>query len=81
MSEYPPHVGGRGQYILQVPVNEYVYKFKEFETMQVLIPDHEEVGNLLTCFANKLGRSSSNRNGSLLYVIDFELRSASNPLL
>ena len=40
MSEYPPHVGGRGQYILQVPVNEYVYKFKEFETMQVLIPDH-----------------------------------------
>ena len=82
MSEYPPHVGGRGQYILQVPVNEYVHKFKEFETMQVLrLPDHEEVGNLLTCFANKLGRSSSNRNGSLLYVIDFELRSASNPLL
>ena len=38
MSEYPPHVGGRGQYILQVPVNEYVHKFKEFETMQVLIP-------------------------------------------
>ena len=31
MSEYPPHVEGRGQYILQVPVNEYVYKFKECE--------------------------------------------------
>lgn len=35
-SEYLPHVGGRGQYILQVPVNEYVYKFKECDTMQVL---------------------------------------------
>ena len=39
MSEYPPHVEGRGQYILQVPVNEYVYKFKECENAS-FIPDH-----------------------------------------
>ena len=36
MSEYPPHAGGRGQYILQVPVDEYEYTFKECETNQVL---------------------------------------------
>ena len=81
MSEYPPHVEGRGQYILQVPVNEYVYKFKECENASFKFPTMEEDRNFLTCFANRLGRSSSNRNGSLLYVIDFELRSASNPLL
>ena len=82
MSEYPPHAGGRGQYILQVPVDEYEYTFKECETNQVLdFPTMEDDRNFLTCFANKLGRSSSNRKGSLLYVIDFELRSASNPLL
>ena len=35
MSEYPPHVEGRGQYILQVPVNEYVLGLKNVR-MQVL---------------------------------------------